>query len=210
VTEVTPNWAANLKYNLKNGYKLIVSEFDNGKVNFSAIIYNSETLTLNECGIDRYSENDNNTWCRNMGWATFTVKATGKEMAFVSTHWNVIYPQPLSQADEFDAKIMELSLGGTRPVMTGGDMNTRICFPNYNRLMSHGHVHNVKYISTGLRNHVGTMKDIWKPAKEGDPWRTLDHIFATKDVECTMFMTMLENAVIDMSDHNPIMADVKF
>jgi endonuclease/exonuclease/phosphatase family metal-dependent hydrolase len=144
-----------------------------------------------------------------MAWGEFTVRSTGKEFAFISTHWDVIYPQNIEQADEFNAKIVELSKGGTRPVMTGGDMNVRVDGVNYQRLMEYGNVNNAKLVTTNLRNDIATCKDIFVPAGD-DPVKTIDHIFLTKDVECTMFMTVVENSTIDLSDHNGIMADVKF
>lgn len=209
VTECSAAWADNLSAHLGEGYKLILNKFENGADNYSAIIYNSETLKLDGSGLVRYSQYDGSHWCRNMAWGEFTVKSTEKEFAFISTHWDVKYPQHVEEADELNAKIVELSKDGTRPVITGGDMNARVDDVNYLRLMEHGNVNNAKQVTSYLRNDIATMKDIFRPAGN-DPYRTIDHIFITKNVTCTMFMTIVENATVDMSDHNGIMADMKF
>ena len=144
-----------------------------------------------------------------MAWGEFTVRSTGKEFAFISTHWDVNYPQHIEEADEFNAKIVELSKNGTRPVMTGGDMNARVDDVNYVRLMEYGNVNNAREVTENRLNDIGTCKMLFQPPTR-DPYKSIDHIFITKDVTCTMFITMEENATIDMSDHAGIMADVKF
>ena len=209
VTETSACWAENLHAHLGNGYKLILNKFENGADNYSAIIYNSETVRLDGSGLVRYSKYDGSHWCRNMAWGEFTVRSTGKEFAFISTHWDVNYPQAIEEADEFNAKIVELSKNGTRPVMTGGDMNARVDDVNYLRLMEYGNVNNAKEVTENLLNDIGTCKILFQPPTR-DPYKSIDHIFITKDVTCTMFITMEENATIDMSDHAGIMADVKF
>ena len=144
-----------------------------------------------------------------MAWGEFTVRSTGKEFAFISTHWDVNYPQAVEEADEFNAKIVELSKNGTRPVMTGGDMNARIDDVNYVRLMEYGNVNNAKQVTENLINDIGTCKVLYQPPTR-DPYKAIDHIFITKNVTCKMFVTLEENATIDMSDHAGIMADMKF
>ena len=209
VTECSEVWSEYLHEHLGNGYKLILNKFEDGKDNYSAIIYNSETVRLDGSGLVRYSKYDGSHWCRNMAWGEFTVRSTGKEFAFISTHWDVNYPQAVEEADEFNAKIVELSKNGTRPVMTGGDMNARVDDVNYVRLMGYGNVNNAKQVTENLINDIGSCKLLYQPPTR-DPYKTIDHIFITKDVTCKMFVTLEENATIDMSDHAGVMADMKF
>lgn len=209
ITETSVCWVENLNAHLGNGYKLILNKFPDGKDNYSAIIYNTETLTLDGSGLVRYSKYDGSHWCRNMAWGEFTVKSTGKEFAFISTHWDVNYPQAVEEAVEFNAKIVELSKNGTRPVITGGDMNARIDDVNYLLLMEYGNVNNARHVTENLRNDIGTCKNLYEPPTR-DPYKSIDHIFITKDVTCTMFMVIEENATVDLSDHAGVMADVKF
>ena len=58
-------------------------------------------------------------------------------------------------------------------------------------------------------NRAGTSTHILgKPRGTGA--QSIDHIFGSQDVEFLYFNTLIDNSILDASDHLPIYADIKF
>ena len=206
IQETTAKWVDALNYYFANGSYRIISNFtDKGKENYSCIIYNTQTLTLRENGCRSYTESDN-ARCRHMGWGVFTENSTGKEFAFISTHWNLGKNMVYTQGEELWAFMQELSAGGTRSVFSVGDYNTGEQGEYYGHLMEISTLKNMKRITANLVNDIGTEKGLGSKANSATP--TIDFILGTEDAACQMFMTLTGNCVEDMSDHSPLMADV--
>ncbi len=210
--EVSPNWAKYLKENLGNGYKLILDTKADGSGNWSLLIYNSNAVELLDSGVSDYTVRDD-ARTRNMGWGIFKLRSTNKEFAVISTHWNLKAGETVVQPNELIAKMRELSAGDTRPVISGGDLNCsdRWSETMYGVIANSDYVNNLKKITDESAIHngdIGTVKAVGTASTTDD--LTADYLFATKDVESLMFMTVIENATIDMSDHNAVMSDISF
>ncbi len=210
--EVSPNWAKYLKENLGNGYKLILDTKADGSGNWSLLIYNSNAVELLDSGVADYTVRDD-ARMRNMGWGIFKLRSTNKEFAVISTHWNLKAGETVVQPNELIAKMRELSAGDTRPVISGGDLNCsdRWSETMYGVIANSDYVNNLKKITDEGAIHngdIGTVKAVGTASTADN--LTADYLFATKDVESLMFMTVIENATIDMSDHNAVMSDISF
>lgn len=204
--ETTSTWVDALSYYFADGSYRIISNFtDKGKENYSCILYNTQTLTLKENGCKTYTDSDNNR-CRHMGWGIFTEKKSGKDFAFISTHWNLGKNMVYSQGEDLWAFIQKLSADGTRSVFSVGDYNTGEYGAYYGKLMEISTLKNMKRVTTNLVNDIGTEKGLGKTASSSTP--TIDFILGTEDTSCQMFMTLIGNCVADMSDHSALLADV--
>ena len=206
VQELSANWAKQLHEKLDENYVLICDVFPDGQENYSALIYNKNTLELLSSEIVRYSVGDNPK-CRNMGIGEFRVRATGKEFCMISTHWNLGANKTIVQGEEIWAKMQELSLGGTRAVLAGGDFNSSPTTDTYLHMMEISTLQNLKEVAGEVFNDVGTVKPgVGLPSAANST--TIDYIFGTEDVRCSRFLTIIGNRTVDLSDHNGLLVDV--
>ena len=211
IQEMCDGWFCCIKHNLPKGYKMLYPVSTGSFVRMTAMVYNSETLSLIDSGNFAYSEKDNPR-LRRVVWAVFETKADGKRFAVTNTHFSLLregeeekYMNIMNvQKDEIIACVNELYQKYECPVFSVGDFNTMEDTPNtkpidypdlYNNILS-----DLRDTKTLCKNKVvGTLQN-WE-------YPSYDHIFLKGDAEVETFAVLSYEYLKDLSDHFPIFAD---
>ncbi len=216
--EVDASWHSALKpYYGK--YKMLGEKLSDGTVNYSTILYNSEKYDVVKQGIKPYDVSDNKH-CRNITWAIFKDKTTGQEFGFISTHWNikgvngesspadVINAARTLQAKELAAFVLKLRADNNNiPVFTTGDYNNTEMSTSVLTYQREADLYSSKEVAAHRYNVLGSCHDYGTTSfSQG----TIDYVFGTKNTAVMGYMTIVNNASIYISDHLPVMADIKF
>ena len=182
------------------------------------IAYKKDKFEALNYGVWAYS-NVNNLSTRNVGWARLKNKSTGETFVFMNGHWDFADTTTGSRAlqrkqgTELGQKINALVSAYNCPLIAMADYN---CPRDVETPDTDGQKSNQAI--TNLCN-TGNMVDTRKLAQEGGtittsdalPGGCVDHIFVRKGygTTCTFFKMLGENGIGGISDHRPLMADVK-
>ena len=204
----------------------------NGKnyTNYSTIIYNTEVLELVEW-TQMHLVNHSNNECRTLTIAVFTIKESGKQFIFTSTHWALTPNERIEQAewmkpviDEWRAKYPEAE------IILSGDYNANDSETSILTLMEQNNLYESKdAVTVGLAcksTHIGNGmhvgdKDKTNPihwlrgrisftAQHVMTTECIDHILISDGVESLYYDTIHDDEALEVSDHMPIYCDLKF
>ncbi len=180
---------------------------------YSTIMYRKDLLTLIDSGMQYYSKY-NNSRCRCMTWGIFRINKTGKEFAFVSTHWD---GQNMNQSEIPENtrvqvnEVAELTnaLAKDRPVFTMGDLNSNEWTTAIKTYIAAIDSFDCMHADESVRLNIAGSWHDWAQGKASAG--SCDHITATKkDTEVLKFETLMYNEQIYSSDHAWLGVDIKF
>ena len=217
--EVSDCWhtALSLFFESDDGiYTIVDAKTDRGVTNFSPLVYNTETMTLLEHGVETLSVGDERL--RVLSWGYFERKSDGERFVAINTHWNVgdandekKTADQVTQATEMAEFVLAMKAKYNCPVITTGDYNNR-------------HEPGNEEIPLGTYIQLSGMNDSRLSAKvanrsyktthtlftECHRWggAAIDHIFVSSDVEVLFYNILIDDYQRYASDHNPIYADI--
>ena len=215
------------------GYKFVNFDTEdqnkvNGYVNYSTIIYNTETLELIEWEQTPLPTSDN-VCGRNVTVAVFRNKESGKLFICMSTHWCLTEKARSANATETLAKISEWQEKyPTTPIFLGGDFNAVDSESSISAFVDNTGIYDTKNaVNKGIicnGYHIGTgMRVEDKDVTNPDHWirgtfsfclsnvkstENLDHIFATSGVTSLYYSVVVDRDALNASDHCPIYCDL--
>lgn len=207
--EVSDKWYAAFDNLFFGKYEFTDRKNPDGKTNFSTLAYNKETVTLKEHGVVNYSVG-NSRQLRLVTWGLFEKKDTGKQFIVMSTHWDLTKnPQwQKVHSDEMAALALRLKEQYKVPVITTGDYNVREEDEYIKNFVSKTGFSEAKFAAKVI-NRAGTSSHaIGKPRGTGA--QSIDHIFGSQDAEFLYFNTLVDQSILNASDHLPIYADIRF
>lgn len=227
--EVNAEWYASLGEEF--GTYKFVNEGKNkiwGKVNYSTIAYNTETVNLIKWGQSAFVVNYNKN-CRNLMWAIFEMKSDpDKRFIVTSTHWDLTSERRVHQAIEMSGLLAILGEYYDLPMYCTGDYNTRENGNEYHVFTRLTGFKDSKFVSekkglvastSHLGDGTGTEDDYtsgyWKLGPVSyrknhiNTVQSIDHIFVSPEVQVMYYDTVADEAALTASDHCPIYIDVK-
>ncbi len=211
IQEATSNWIRYLKIYLEGTpYELLGYKRPDGGDNYSSLIYNAEKFDVEAEGFKTYTKNSTPV-CRNIKWAIFKSKTNDVCFGLISTHWDAGYePEKVemrtTQLYELIDMVNKLEAKYGCTIMTTGDYNASELSPSYKEFMEKSNMYNSKLEAEKLYNNVGSTR-IFGSAAVGA--YSIDFVFTTKDsVKVLGFMTVNGNHTHNLSDHNPVFADI--
>jgi endonuclease/exonuclease/phosphatase family metal-dependent hydrolase len=179
----------------------------------TAILYNSETLELIDCGSTPFT-NSVNFKTRRIAWGLFKQKNTSECFYVVNTHFSFLeekeknenFPIQSCQANELYTNIKSLYSQYSYPIFIVGDFNTKRRVSYQKSVINSG--------SYGILNSLYTdSEDIAKNKYYGENFNfnnTLnDHIFIKGDVTVKNLSLLSQDCFCELSDHYPLFADIK-
>ena len=195
------------------GYRHICTVRPDGGENYSTILYKEDKYDLVASGVVPYSMSAN-LFCRNMGWAILSDKATGSKIGIISTHWDFdnaendrsVYRRV--QAEEMALKVAELAKKYECPVFTTGDYNCRHDSTSMNYFRSINNMWCFKFDSVKLVNNYGSASTLG--TLPGSGGGVIDFVFGTKDTQALASFVVVNFDTKDISDHQPVVSDIKF
>ena len=211
VQETCAIWKRMIPYYC-GSYKLICTTCPNGTENYSCIMYDSDRYDVEDSGVIPYSMTAN-VWCRNMGWALLKNKTTGLRFVLISTHWDFDNSENNRaqyrkvQAEEMSAAVANFAKKYDCPVFTTGDYN---CIQSSDSMSYFRSINNMwcsKFDSKQYYNIYGSCSSLG--ADVNPSGNSIDFVFGTKDTECLGNMIIVNCSTKLISDHRPVLADIK-
>ncbi|MCQ2428032.1 MAG: endonuclease/exonuclease/phosphatase family protein [Clostridia bacterium] len=184
-----------------------------GGENYSTVLYKKDKYELVDSGVIPYSMSAN-VYCRNMGWAVLRDKATGKNVAIISTHWDFNDGEinrdnyRKVQAEELSAQVKKLQDKYNCPVFTTGDYNTIQSSGSMNYFRSINNMWCWKFDSLKMLNNYGSASNLGTLPGQGG--NVIDYVFGTKDTTPLQSFVVVNFDTANISDHQPVITDVKF
>lgn len=213
VQEMCDSWYRLLSRNLPSGYKILYPFSNAVLVRMTAIIYNSDVLTLIDSGNVKYSQGDN-ARLRRVVWGVFENKSTHSRFAVTDTHFDLLRDGReaeltevmRTQAHELSDIADSIAAEYSCPVFAAGDYNSMENTPDTRPI-------DIPEIYDYLASRFTDAKFSCGNKICGDmqPWDELsyDHIFIKGDASVQTFALLSYSYLSDMSDHYPIFADIK-
>ncbi len=226
--EVNKEWYDTLKNDFSS-YKIINENNIEilGEVNYSTIAYNSDTVELIKYSQKHYAVRDSDN-CRNITWALFEQKDSGKRFIVTSTHWDLKPELRENEAMELGGYVRILEEYYKVPVFSCGDYNARENTKEYQNFIKCSNFKSAKYSAEkrGLVSVTGHLGDGSGKAEDFNSgyWAlgpvsyrkdkvnsilTIDHIFASSSANILFYDTVVDAAALRASDHCPIYIDAK-
>lgn len=210
--EVSNAWYPILDNYIGHTYKFVTKKTPSGKGTYTTLIYNDQTTDLIDDGIHIYSVG-NSERLRSIVWGLFESKATGERYIVFSTHWDVgaeKASQRLTQAKEMAALAKQLSEKHNADVFACGDYNAAESTTEYKTFLSEAGFVDAKTDAKVKNRACKTYHTLFQNVST-DIYDSIDHItFSAKIAEKVLYYnTLINDYVIDASDHCPIYIDIK-
>lgn len=180
----------------------------------TALMYNSETLTLIDKGQIAY-EQGNDSRLRRAVWGIFESKNTGERFAVISTHFDCIRENEEELMHSYmeyqTKKIAEISAELKEkynvPVFSIGDFNTKNQGEGVDPIMDAPEIYdNLCKEFTDTR--LVSKEKVSGNALDSADTPTWDHIFLDGEAQINRYAIVSPEALSTMSDHYPIFADI--
>jgi endonuclease/exonuclease/phosphatase family metal-dependent hydrolase len=210
--EVSNAWYPILENYIGHTYKFVTKKTPSGKGTYTTLIYNDQTTDLIDDGIHIYSVG-NSERLRSIVWGLFESKVSGERYIVFSTHWDVgaeKASQRLTQAKEMAALAKQLSEKHNADVFACGDYNASENTTEYRTFLSEAGFVDAKTDAKVKNRACKTYHTLFQNVST-DVYESIDHItFSAKIAEKVLYYnTLINDYVIDASDHCPIYIDIK-
>lgn len=212
IQEVSGQWYDCLMRN-KGSYKMLYPVSTGVFMRMTGLMYNSDTLNLIDKGEMKYDEG-NDARLRRAVWGIFESKATGKQFAVISTHFDCIRKNEetlmLSYMKTQTRQIYEISESIKAeygvPVFCIGDFNTMNPGEGVDPIMDAPEIYE-ELCKTLTDTRLVAQEKANGDARKADA-PTWDHIFLNGEAQINRYAIVSPQALSDMSDHYPIFVDV--
>jgi len=204
VQEASSPWHEEFKA-LPEHYVPVNDAREDGNAMMTAFLYNRDTLTLIENGIEDLDPDSN---IRVVSWAVFEVKNTAVRFLITNTHPDSRETQCLLHTEKQLKIVEKLRKEKGLPLFSVGDFNAVESSKAYKLHILDG------FTDCKYADGVAVVQDI-DSYLQGDYGGRIttgrgsrDHIFFKGDVSPMFFTTLSENGVTTVSDHLPVTAVV--
>ncbi len=190
-------------------------------VNFSNILYNSDTVEVLDCGLVPYETRDNDT-CRVITWAKFKMKATGDEFLMTNTHWTLTEGFRVKNAEQLAELAKNLMTEhGTTNFYATGDFNATSDAESFSTFLKLSEFHEAS-VTAEKKGLLTKTYRIWTGTGPVDEYvkqktdlaqfaEAIDHICYNDNGMKVNYFTVISNKEVwNSSDHFPILATFDF
>lgn len=219
--EVTANWHKSRLFDYLEEHYHIINEFDGISNNYVPLAYKKDAFDLLDCGFQQYSQTTDNS--KAYTFAVLKNKENGQVFAVCNTHfwWKSGAEHDairMVNAQELVACMQSLHAQYTCPVFALGDLNCSAyagpfqCFSENNIIR----LRDVAKTFSKKSSHHGDPKlgkdGLYHGNMPKNPEvKSLDHIIGLGGnhiYEVLSYQVILDQTVLDASDHSPVYADV--
>lgn len=209
--EMSDQWYCCLTKN-RGSYKLVYPLSSGMLVHMTGLMYDSDSVTLLDCGRMEYSQGDNPR-LRRIVWGLFEDNETKKQYVVTSTHLDLIREgkekEELNvmniQAEEQLTLTEELYNRFDCPVFSCGDFNA-MDNGGYDNEYFAPSVYNTLSDTLTDTKYIAQLKTYGDERDADAP--TFDHIFLNGDANVKRYGILSDTVMQQMSDHYPIFADI--
>ena len=195
-------------------------------INHEPLLYRRETLTLLDSGVDFFHLTLQPE--KSVTWAVLEEKASGRRFVAFATHfWWRSNGVESDTIRELNARHILLLLADIRrkwgaelPAVLGGDLNSRVDSIAHGMLRSGGFVNaasnadvrspHCSHHGNPKRGEDGKYHGSLRPREDDTPERSIDHVYYTKGIHALRHEIGIDQAVLDVSDHSPVIVEFEF
>lgn len=211
VQEMSDQWYCCIEKN-RGSYKLVYPLSSGLLVHMTGLMYNTDTVTLIDCGRREYTQGDNSR-LRRIVWGLFEDNSTKKRYVVTSTHFDLVregkeneeFGIMNTQAQEQLELTQELSERFDCPVFSAGDFNA-MDDGGYDNGYFAPSVYNTLADSLTDTKYIAEVKTGGDEREVDKP--TFDHIFLNGKASVKRYSILSDSVMGEMSDHYPIFADI--
>ena len=206
--EMTPAWGNALDNLLRSDYAFVTRENQYGDDNYSPLYYNKKTVKVVTSGVVNYSKGSSKL-LRLVTWALFERLSDGERFIVTSTHWDVGTNEEniAVQAEEMAKLITRLRAAYCVPVFCTGDYNRIETTAQYESFVKLSGFLDARYTAKTVNREGSTYHEMLGATPVGSG--AVDHIFVSADASVLFYNLLVEQTVLEASDHCPIYIDVK-
>ncbi len=214
VQEVDKHWTAVFKANEKSPYQLLMMPVPKGSKSkektyspLTGILYNAERFDLIERGVQKYTD----TTIRCLTWGLFEDRATHKRVLFTNTHWDLTDAKRLRNAKQMAKEIEGLRKRFENvPVVSTGDFNTMASSEAFTEFVKLSGMSDAMTSAEFKEN--GNLSSWSWPVVTRLPYlkmSPIDHVLASSDYTILASRLLVDEKILDASDHLPLVVDLK-
>lgn len=206
--EVSDKWYPYLDAQFGEDYVFVDRKTDKNLTNFSPLIYNPQTTTLLDHDVQSFAVG-NNPKLRVASWGHFESKANGARYVVINTHWDLSanLSARTSQATEMAELVNTLKAKYNCPVITTGDYNTRASDTQFELYTTNASLFDARLTANTVNRACKTNHTLATPSDLADG-EAIDHIFGSSEIEFLFYNVLVDQLLIDASDHYPIYVDI--
>ncbi len=206
--EISDIWYSALPGMISSDYVMVGEKNSRGESNYTGMAYNKHKVALLESGTDLFSAG-NSTRLRLINWGYYEKLDTKERFIVMNTHWCIVKENRIVEAVEMAALYNKYKDKYNCPIITVGDYNANEGSEEYKNYISLTGLNNARHDADVKKRLTKTTHSLGK-APTADHTAAIDHIFYSDDIKCLYYNTLVDQIVLDSSDHNPIYADFKF
>ena len=210
--EVSNAWYPILQNFVGDVYQFTRKKIPSGSGTYTTLVYNKETTKLVEEGIHLYSVG-NSQRLRSIVWGVFESIATKQKYIVFSTHWDVGAERQsnrMIQAAEMAELALSMSQKYNADVFVCGDYNASENTQEYKSFLEKSGFVDAKKSAKEVKLACTTYHALFQAVNTGT-YESIDHITFSLETQpkVLLYNTLIQEYVIDASDHCPIYIDVK-
>ncbi len=210
--EVSNAWYPILQNYVGEVYQFTRKKIPSGSGTYTTLVYNKETTKLVEEGIHLYSVG-NSQRLRSIVWGVFESIATNQRYIVFTTHWNVVAERQgnrMIQAAEMADLALSMNKKYNADVFVCGDYNASESTAEYKSFIEKSGFVDAKTSAKVIKLACKTYHTLFQGVSTGT-FESIDHITFSLETKpkVLFYNTLIQDYVIDASDHCPIYIDVK-
>lgn len=210
--EVSNAWYPILQNYIGDVYQFTRKKIPSGSGTYTTLMYNKETTKLIEEGIHLYSVG-NSQRLRSIVWGVFESIVTQQRYIVFSTHWDVNaerQPNRMIQAAEMAELALSMNKKYNADVFVCGDYNASESTQEYKLFLDKSGFVDAKTSAKEIKLACKTYHTLFQSVSTGT-YESIDHITFSLETKpkVLFYNTLIQDYVIDASDHCPIYIDVK-
>lgn len=217
--EVTYNWYHGDLFTALDAEYELIEKFPGMTHNYVPLLYKRDRFTLLESGYHQYTQTDDKS--KAYTYAVLETIENGQVLAVINTHfwWKSGGEHDairMVNAQELTECMLKLREAYNCPVFAFGDLNCTTYAGPFHLFAEHDIVRLrdvAKSFSKKSSHHGNPVKGedgLFHGAKPKNPEaKAIDHIIGFRgDYEVTTYQLILDQPVLDASDHSPLYADI--
>ncbi len=179
-----------------------------GEYSFTGVAYRRDRYLLTASGIENFDRG--NARIRLMNWIHLEAVEGDRKFTLVSTHWDRHARNRPADSDQMARYVLLLTARFGDPVICTGDFNTRENAEIFQSFLSVSGQRDAKYLAPSVVNLCFTGHPVGSFVPESEEETSIDHITVADGIRVLQYEQMINQTVVDVSDHFPVCADLRF
>ncbi len=206
--EVSDNWYAALPPLIAADYEMVQPKTSRGQTNYSGMAYNKKKVKLLDSGTEIFKAG-NSTKMRLVTWGHYERLDNKKKFVVMNTHWCIKKENRIAEAQEMAAIVEAKKKQYKCPVITVGDFNADQKSEEYQDYVARTGLKNARVDAQVVNTTYRTSHVLGKKPRKDRLENSIDQIFFSDELTALFYNVLVDQVILDASDHTPIYADFK-